>query len=119
MTYSIGYELWALEPAAAWRYKIDYANNKMQGKHRRLIGLNLMLVPSFEQLKKLELERIKARIKILCLYKFFDAAYLLAKYVGAKDLEIDIKKQMSQDVSLLNRIIKRFKKNHLRRPPIT
>tara|TARA_B100000787_G_scaffold54847_1_gene39849 strand:+ start:21914 stop:22771 length:858 start_codon:yes stop_codon:yes gene_type:complete len=119
LVYSIGYELWAVEPAASWHYKIDEGNHNVQGHHRRLIGLNLMLVQSLEQLKKLEPERIRARIKVLRWYKFFDAAYLLAKHMGDKDLELDIKKQMSQEVSLLNRIIKRFKKNHLRPPPIT
>ena len=119
LVYPICYELWAVEPAAAWHYKIDEGNQKVQGQHRRLIGLNMMLVQSLEELKKLEPERIRARIKVLRWYKFFDAAYLLAKHMGDKELELDIKKQMSQEESLLNRIIKKFKKNHLCLPPIT
>lgn len=119
LVYPIGYELWAVEPAAAWHYRLDSEDHQVQGRHRRLIGLNIMLVQSLEELKKLEPERIRARIKVLCWYKFFDAAYLLAKHMGDKELELDIKKQMSQEKSLLNRIISRFKKNHLYVPPIT
>ena len=119
LVYPIGYELWAAEPAASWHYRLDSEDHQVQGRHRRLIGLNIMLVQSLEELKKLEPERIRARIKVLRWYKFFDAAYLLAKHMGDKELELDIKKQMSQEKSLLNRIISRFKKNHLNPPQIT
>lgn len=122
LTYSLGYELWATEPAAAWRYRIDNENLNMQHTRQRLIGLNLMLVPRLELLKKLDTLRVRARVEILRLYGFLDSAFLLADHVNDDQLKYDLKKQIRLEGLFPSRLIRKTKRivsREGRYPPIT
>ena len=122
LLYPLGYELWAVETAASWRYKIENADFRMDGARQRLIGLNLMLLPSFDNLKLIAAERIQARIKILRWYGFLDAAYLLAEHIGNRDLMDSIGNDIIRRSSFAFRLVKKIKKVLFKTrdfPPIT
>ena len=106
----LGYELFDVETAAAWRYSCLKNEKKMTGSRQRLIGLNLILIPSLFNLKKLERDRILARIKILCWYKFYDLAFLLADHIKDKKLKIEIEKLARRRSSFLYRLISKIRK---------
>jgi FkbM family methyltransferase len=97
-----GYEVWAVEPAAEWGYEIP-----LQNKHsrQRLVGLNLMLVPSFDALRGLPDDRLRARIEILSWYGFLDVAFLFAKEINDIALMRKIEKKISRGNSLFFRAI--------------
>lgn len=94
----------------------------MKRSRARLTGLNLMLVPQLEELKKLNSERIRAKIKILRWYKFLDAAYILATHIGDKDLMLKIGSQISRQTSIIPRCFDKLKRiifRYKNYPPIT
>ena len=70
----IGYKLFDTDIAAAWRYK---SNNLFPLSKQRLIGENLLFVPSMEMFDNISNENIKNKIPILCFYGFYDYAYNL------------------------------------------
>ena len=121
LLYPLGYELWDVETAASWRYKITNDELPMDRVRQRVIGLNLMLVPSLDNLMLLEPERIQSRINILRWYGFLDAAYLLAEHIENVDLMLSIADQVRRENGLLFRLTNKLKLFFLTRryPPIT
>ena len=105
--YSHNYELWAAEPAAAWRYSLK--DIECDGTRQRLIGLNLMLVPELESLKLLPRDRIIAKANILSWYHYYDAAYILADHLGHHQLMLHIRKKINSQKSIFRKLFRRLK----------
>ena len=63
----MGYKLFATDVAAAWRYK---TNNLFPLSRQRLIGENLLFVPSLKMFDQIDKSQILSKIPILCFSVF-------------------------------------------------
>ena len=75
----LGYKLFATDTAAAWRYE---TNNLFPLSKQRLIGENLLFVPSLKMFDKIKDREIETKLPILCFFGFYDYAYTLIKRKG-------------------------------------
>ena len=115
----IGYQLFATDIAAAWRYD---TNNLFPLSRQRLIGENLLFVPTLEMFDQLNENEIISKIPILCFFGFYDYAYNLLKRRKIKRYLPKLEKlynQFSNKRKFHRRILQKLIGGHNHYPRIT
>ncbi len=104
----MGYKLFATDVAAAWRYK---TNNLFPLSRQRLIGENLLFVPSLKMLDQIDKSQILSKIPILCFFGFYDYAYTIINRNKLHSYLPNLKKlykKYSNERKLHRRLLKRI-----------
>ena len=104
----MGYKLFATDVAAAWRYK---TNKLFPLSRQRLIGENLLFVPSLKMFDKLDKSKIISKIPILCFFGFYDYAYTIINRKGMQYYLPNLKKlykKFSNERKLHRKILNRI-----------
>ena len=78
----IGFQLFATDIAAAWRYE---SNSHFPLSRQRIIGENLLYIPRLEMFEKLAKDQILSKIPILCFFGFYDYSYQILKKFDLMD----------------------------------
>lgn len=115
----IGYQLFASDTAASWRYESD---NLFPLSRQRLIGENLLFVPSLEMFAKLDENDLLSKIPILCFFGFYDYSYQILKRYNLLNYLPYVKKlysNVSKNNKFHNKIIRRITGKYSFYPRIT
>ena len=115
----IGYKLFATDVAAAWRYE---TNNLFPLSRQRLIGENLLFVPSLKMFDQLDEPETISKIPILCFFGFYDYAYTIIKRKGITNYIPKLKriyKKFSDERKLYRRFINKISGGRRTFPRIT
>ena len=115
----LGYKLFATDVAAAWSYK---TNNLFPLSRQRLIGENLLFVPSLAMFDKLDESMTISKIPILCFFGFYDYAYTIIDRKGIKNYIPKLKriyKNFSDDRKLYRRFLNKISGSRRNFPRIT
>lgn len=78
---SLGYELFGVDTAAAWKH---LSGRKFKGSKQRLIGNNMLFVPCTDKLLNLSKDSIQSKLLILCYYGFYDYANFIAEKIDCE-----------------------------------
>ncbi len=114
-----GFQLFATDIAAAWRYD---SNNLFPLSRQRLIGENLLYIPRLEMFEKLSKEELLSKIPIICFFGFYDYAYQILKkfdYFEYLPLLKKLYAEFANNYKFHNKLIRRLKGNKSLYPIIT
>jgi len=94
---ALGYKLFASEPAAAWRYKV---NCHLPMSRQRLIGENLLYFPSPTTLLCVNDDDLLPKLLVMCYYGFYDYAFYVSSLRKRHDMAQYIVDIYNNDINL-------------------
>lgn len=93
---AIGYKLFASEPAAAWKYKVQ---RDLPMSRQRLIGENLLYFPSPSIIACVCDHDLLSKLYVMCYYGFYDYAFYLASLRKMHDVANHIENIYKSDIN--------------------